>query len=227
MTNSSHVNCIQDKYNEHPKRLTTTDICSYSDQSFHIEIIKQFNHRSKLQMASLVWAASDYSYNIPWRKHHWTTWSAFWSRRLVSKMLLCIAGVLVLWFCLFRTTSKTRSAAMQDMREDICSWVPGRCNKTAMRAMFAKRILSASSCNSNYSPLAFYLLKFTPIIVKYFMWVTVYNVLITGLEHYWNLYWFCLWMVKNNKKNHEKYPLVLHSKPLVRYTGRVNFLEPE
>ena len=155
-------------------------------------------------MASLVWAASDYSYNIRWRKHHWTTWSAFWSRRLVSKMLLCIAGVLVLWFCLFRTTSKTRSAAMQDMREDICSWVPGRCNKTAMSAMFAKRILSASSCNSNYNPLAFYPAKFTPIMVKYFMWVTVYNVLITGHEHYWNLYWSCLWMLKNNKKNHDR-----------------------
>ena len=181
-------------------------------------------------MTSLVWTAIDYSYNIlgastrstsavshlaQSQKQPQQSWSAFrWSKR--SKMLLCIAGVLVLWFCLFRTTSKTRSAAMQDMREDICSWVPGRCNKTAMRAMFAKRILSASSCNSNYSPLAFYLLKFTPIIVKYFMWVTVYNVLITGLEHYWNLYWFCLWMVKNNKKNHEKYPLVLHSKPLVR-----------
>ena len=53
-------------------------------------------------MASLVWAASDYSYNIPCRKHHWSTsaashlaksqkqlhqsWSAFWSKRLVSKI---------------------------------------------------------------------------------------------------------------------------------------------
>ena len=53
-------------------------------------------------MASLIWTASDYSYNIPWRKHHWSSstvshlaqrqklphqsWSAFWSKRLVSKI---------------------------------------------------------------------------------------------------------------------------------------------
>jgi len=30
---------------------------------------KQFNHSTKLQMAS------DYSYNIPWRKHHWSTFA--------------------------------------------------------------------------------------------------------------------------------------------------------
>ena len=48
------------------------DICSYSD----IKIIKQFNHSTKLKMASLVWAASGYSYNIPWRKHHWSTSAA-------------------------------------------------------------------------------------------------------------------------------------------------------
>ena len=31
LASSSPVNCIQDKYNEHPKRRTTTDIFSYSD----------------------------------------------------------------------------------------------------------------------------------------------------------------------------------------------------
>ena len=52
-------------------------------------------------MASLAWTAGDYSYNIPWRKQHWSTyaashlaqsqkqpqqsWSAFWSR-LVSNI---------------------------------------------------------------------------------------------------------------------------------------------
>ena len=77
-------------------RRTTTDICScpYINQSFNVKIIKQLNHSTKLQMASLVWTVSDYSYNIPWRKHHWSTspashlaqsqkqqqqsWSAFW-----------------------------------------------------------------------------------------------------------------------------------------------------
>ena len=35
---------------------------SYINQSFHANIIKQFNHSTKLQMASLVWTESDYSY---------------------------------------------------------------------------------------------------------------------------------------------------------------------
>ena len=34
LASSSPVNCIQDKYNEHPKRRTTTDICNLQRLKF-------------------------------------------------------------------------------------------------------------------------------------------------------------------------------------------------
>ena len=57
----------------------------YINQSLHVKIIKQYNHSTKHQMASLVWAASDYSYNIQApleyvqsQKQPKQGWSAFW-----------------------------------------------------------------------------------------------------------------------------------------------------